>query len=77
MQKPSSPTSRFADPFGDEKWTRFPESLTDEKIHAAAADLGIPIDAIDRDKGVVHFKGTHDQENALHDMLSLWAREKI
>lgn len=61
----------------DQHWTRFSETLTDEKIHEAAATLGMTIDEIDRDKGVVHFKGTFDQEKALHDVLNLWAREGI
>lgn len=68
-------TSYFDSPRSDEKWTRFPESLPDEKIREAAGTLGIAIDSIDREMGVVHFKGSYQDEQALHDILLLWARE--
>lgn len=70
-------SSYFESPFSNEKWTRFPESLSDEKIIEAAATHGITVDSIDRMSGVVHFKGTHDDEKALHDILLLWAKEQI
>jgi hypothetical protein len=61
----------------EDHWTRFPASLDDVKLHEAAATHGIKIDSIDREKGVVHFKGSYKDEQALHDILQLWAKENI